>query len=231
MTSANQLQPESSATLSAETTAPVYFIQDKIAERRFSPKEREMLDAFYTYTELTTGIDVRQADPVQSEGIALAANNFLGEAVERRIEQDAREGSKQRVYAIPSAPVERRIRDYYRQFGYDRQQKSGALLEAEETYLAKAKRSLFVKSYGGGSVDEEGVISPVTERYTRIELFPQVRFALKLEELLRAQGSITAANSLEALQAAYGGWFPENIQRLAASRMVRRLTIYDETDS
>lgn len=200
-------------------------LQNRIAERRMSDKEREMIAGYVEFCESTIGMDPRRAQPEDSEAVAEATHTFLSQAVGRRIERlkTAEEDEAPKIYAIPTDPVKRHIGSYYRQFGFDRRAKPEALQEKEDAYLSHGKRPIFVVNYSGGGLDSEGVEIPIKEQYPRIISFPELGLALRLHELLTKLGHQTAADSAEVVVAAYGAWFPERIRAAASHSMIIRL--------
>ena len=206
-------------------------------ERNLAGKEREMLLGFFDYAHQKFALDPRLAQPEQSEDLALVTQAFLASVVQRRLAAlgDSRSQHSQEngatsppIYATPADPVQRNIRTYYRQFGYNRRQKSDRLRAVEEAYLREKKRPIYVRTYSGGSNNAEGQEFAIKESFARAATFPELGLGIRLEELLRKQGYRVAADSTEVVLAAYGGWFPERVRTAGEHGIIR---VRQDTDT
>lgn len=195
-----------------ENSAPPISLEQRLRERRLSSKEREMLDSFFGMSEQLHGIDARTAEPEYGPEVALAAHDFLASTAERRIEKlretkpDTAHAAVRQLYVMPRAPVDRRIREYYQQFGTNRRSKFGQVLAREEQYLHDKKLPIYAMTYSGGQIDSDGYITP-TQKIPRAAYFPEIGLGIKLEETLRKEHHQTAADSVETVLAAYGARF------------------------
>jgi hypothetical protein len=211
-------------------------LQQRAHERQKASKEHEMLLGFFEYTNQQFSLDIRQAQPSQSQELALATHAFLADVVARRIaalkhpkaDADPAKSMTPPMYATPKYPIERNIRAYYKEFGYTRREKSELMRGKEEAFLDISKRPIYAKTYVGGDVDADGYEAPIKESFARAALFPELGLGIRLEQTLRQQGYETAADSAEVVLAAYGSWFPGRVISAAHQGIIR---VRDDTDS
>jgi len=216
-------------------SATLIPIQRRVHERQLAAKEREMFDSFVEYCHDNFGVDPRTDDPKHSEAIALGGQAFFARPVQRRIEVLAKISEETgapmpRIHVIPPAPVERTIRWYYKEFGYNRRSKSDKVREAEDAWLEQfmgPHSPIHASIRLDGEIDEEGNISP-PKKIPRSNYFPEILLGLVLERILRVQRYHVAADSIETVLAAYGAWFPQRIgEVLDGRRSVVRTTARD----
>jgi hypothetical protein len=186
--------------------------------------EEVFVQAFSEQCQDTHGIDILSMVPKDKPLVTHTAHQFLAASIDR---QKARKQAKSdpntvsgKPFRIPDAPVDKRIDEYYKQFGVNRRQKSPALLKAELQYLENAKKPIFVDY-----VDDKGQFVEQHPAARTVE-FPEVGFAIKLMQLLQKQGVTHAADSIEVLVASYGSWFPQRV--LQAGQTILRVNEHNE---
>lgn len=197
-------------------------------------KEREMLDAFRGFTQNSEGLDTRGIESGQLPKTSHAAHEFLFAIGTRYVEAHAPAdpNAPPRFFTMPKPPVERRIKEYYQQFGTERRTKSPQLLEPEEAYLEAKRRQLEVRIYGsGGDSDGAGALTPVQQVTTRAAAYPEIAVGLRLEAALRKDGQQLSADAVEVVLAAYGARLSEmriqelgrrGVTRVAKAPMIKR---------
>jgi hypothetical protein len=187
--------------------------------------ERLMLNAFYGYALTAEGIDPRALESSQLPKASHAAHEFLFTTSERHAAAHAPADPKAapHVFTMPKPPVERRIKEYYQQFGTSRRTKSPRLLEPEEKYIAQKRQQLEVYVYGdGGDSDGAGALTPIKKIAARAAPYPEITLGLRLEEALRKDGQQLAADAVDVVLSAYGARLSDiRIQELGRRGVIR----------
>jgi len=216
-----------------------------------SDKEVEMLRAFFNFGQKYENVNFTTERHEDSPQLAHAAHKFLRTISEGYIMQrtattkeaeaidtedmsiaDAAEIAEDiaapKWFVVSMPPIERRINEYYAAFGTKRRQKSERVVEPEQKYLELHKRPIHAVYYTWG-LDEFGV--PERQTQPRSNRYPEIALGMQLEQTLRKNGNQTAADSVEVLLAAYGGYFLDRTGNLGHHAVNGRNHVVRITDS
>lgn len=165
-------------------------------------------------------IDLETRQHAQARKLALAVHRFCARTgYDAVLDRELRraEGEKlPKLYAVPEPSITWRINRYYRDFGTNRHTKPQQLANDEEVFLRR-QAPIYAVVY-----DAER--SSPTPRYM---IFPELGYAIVLKQLMERLGNQVAADSAEAVLAAYGDRFIERAVRAGQLTMAARQQRHD----
>lgn len=193
-------------------------IEDRIRERPLADDERAMVHGFYGFAE-RNGINPRTIEKDDMPRLADVTHLFLHDVATRRVKTGPQNTTLD-LKVMPLEPVQRRLHAYYERFGTNRRGKSDRLREIEESFIAEKKRPLLANVYIGGEEDADGYVGEI-QKVPRAAFFPEVGIGLRLEEALRKMRYELAADSVEAVIAAYGARFLDLVRDAGKQGVLR----------
>lgn len=199
---------------------------------QLASKQPDRLATLTEYCRDKLGINLEQMEAKDKPAITEAAHIVIADLVDHEIiqvkesaEEHIRAGGSPETapkppYRVPFAPVEARASFYYDEFGIKRRDKSEPLLRSELRYLQENIKPAFAMTYRGGDIGADGMETP-RKAYPRALDFLELGYTIQLIKELREKDATLAADSLEVLLAAYGGWFPQRVH--SAGRNILRV--------
>lgn len=186
------------------------------AEQQAARQEQALFDGFRGYSQQRFDADPTTMQPEEAPRVAQAAHHFLAATILGRINalNPSAEGAEPHkvaqtpegfIYAIPSDPIDQRIRAYYARFGTHRRSKSPELLAPEIQFLEAMKRPLYAHHYED-QYDADTETSTTVKR-PRAAVFPEIGLGFRLHEILQRRNHVLAADSVETVLATYGERF------------------------
>ncbi len=169
---------------------------ESVADDESENQDRQLLELFDTAFEEHFGHTPEVTQPEHSRKVAAYINNFTHYVAAEHIKQTGgiAPDTGVEMALIPTASIERRLGWYYdEKFGYDRQAK-GPVRLGEELEFLKRKNAVTGRIYHSNASGE----------IYRTDVFPQLRFAVDLEYLLRDRGDEVAADCAEVVLANHG---------------------------
>lgn len=176
-----------------------FIKQEKEPLASSAEAERRMISSFYGYCK-TKEINLNPKSQLEQQRLTEGAHDFISSAVERKILHDKSEKPGETPFVIdaPRPQIKKIYDNYYREFEEAKIKSGGPIKDKQLAFLTDSLN--FAATY---NISDEGKVI----RRSRKARYAAVNIALKLEDLLRDEGEVDAADSVEVLIAAYGQRF------------------------